>query len=208
VEDIPENVKVWGERTDIDKFLLAADVFMFNSVWECNPLVLREAIAYKLPILARNLPQYKDMFTQYITDLNPLKMKNQLSQLLKNTSPYNPPTDNTLVDFKKSHTDLYTSVLNSNYTNYKVHQSFIDSPFLEIKGSSKEKFTVIMEDEKGPVYSSEIDANCWIKLNREYYSKWKTTVKIGEEVVYTHELNLEGKRVYIAFESSSLGDSI
>ena len=208
MEDIPENVKVWGERTDIDKFLLAADVFMFNSVWECNPLVLREAISYKLPILARNLPQYKDMFTKYITDLNPLKMKNQLSQLLKNTSPYSSPTDNTLVDFKKSHTDLYTSVLNSNYTNYKVHQSFIDSPFLEIKGSSKEKFTVIMEDEKGPVYSSQIDANCWIKLNREYYSKWKTIVKIGEEVVYTHELNLEGERVYIAFESSSLGDSI
>ena len=101
MEDIPENVKVWGERTDIDKFLLAADVFMFNSVWECNPLVLREAISYKLPILARNLPQYKDMFTKYITDLNPLKMKNQLSQLLKSTSPYSPPTDNTLVNFKK-----------------------------------------------------------------------------------------------------------
>jgi len=195
MEDIPENVKVWGERTDIDKFLLAADVFMFNSVWECNPLVLREAISYKLPILARNLPQYKDMFTKYITDLNPLKMKNQLSQLLKSTSPYSPPTDNTLFNFKKQHTDLYTSVLNSNYTNYKVHQSFIDSPFLEIKGSSKEKFTVMIEDEKGPVYSSEINANCWIKLNREYYSKWKTTVKIGEEVVHTHELNLEGERV-------------
>ena len=45
---------------------------MFNSTWECNPLVLREAISYGKPILARNLPQYKDMFTNYITNLNPI----------------------------------------------------------------------------------------------------------------------------------------
>jgi glycosyltransferase involved in cell wall biosynthesis len=57
MENLPKNVKIWGERNDVDIFLKAADIFMFNSTWECNPLVLREAISYALPVVARNLPQ-------------------------------------------------------------------------------------------------------------------------------------------------------
>ena len=41
LKDLPENVTVWGERDDVDEFMKKADVFMFNSVWECNPLALR-----------------------------------------------------------------------------------------------------------------------------------------------------------------------
>ena len=47
-----------GERNDVDVFMKAADAFLFNSTWGCNPLVSREAIGYGLPILARNLPQF------------------------------------------------------------------------------------------------------------------------------------------------------
>ena len=66
MKDLPSNIKIWGERNDVEIFLTAADIFMFNSTWECNPLVLREAISYGLPTLSRNLPQYMDMFTKYI----------------------------------------------------------------------------------------------------------------------------------------------
>ena len=65
MQNLPPNVKVLGERTDIDHFMLASDVFMFNSTWECNPIVLREAIGYGLPIVARNLPQYAGMYDNY-----------------------------------------------------------------------------------------------------------------------------------------------
>jgi hypothetical protein len=37
----------------------------FNSTWECNPLVLREAIGYGKSIIARNLPQYKHVYFVY-----------------------------------------------------------------------------------------------------------------------------------------------
>ena len=60
--DLPANCKVWGERDDAWKFMLASDVFMFNSTWECNPLVVREAVSYGCKILTRNLPQYCGMF--------------------------------------------------------------------------------------------------------------------------------------------------
>ena len=68
--------------------MAAADIFMFNSTFELNPLVLREAIANGLPIIARNLPQYAGMYDDYInpidTDLNTLECN------------YIVPTDNTL----------------------------------------------------------------------------------------------------------------
>ena len=64
------NCKVWGERSDVDTFMRAGDLFMFNSTWECNPLVLREATSYGLKILSRNLEQYMDMFTPYITEID------------------------------------------------------------------------------------------------------------------------------------------
>jgi len=57
MKKLPKNVTVWGERKDVHVFMKAADVFMFNSIWECNPLVLKEAVGYGKKILARTLPQ-------------------------------------------------------------------------------------------------------------------------------------------------------
>ncbi len=211
---VPENVTVWGERSDTDKFLLAADVFMFNSVWECNPLVLREAISYGLPILARNLPQYKDMFTEYIEDLHPMKMKNQLAKLLSTKSGgYNVPTNNTLSIFGQAHVKLYNKVLHIDTmknSDYQVVQDFVQQPYLEIKGHSKEKFNVYMYDDSPKlVYNTTISGNSWVRLNREYYTEWTTIItKENGEEIYNEKLNLYNKRVYIAFDSSSLGDTI
>jgi len=215
MKDVPDNVTVWGERSDTDKFLLAADVFMFNSIWECNPLVLREAISYGLPILARNLPQYKDMFTAYIEDLHPMKMKNQLSKLLSKECEYNVPTDNTINTFGESHKDLYNRVIDMDITEnnvnneYQIIQHFVGQPYLEIKGRSKEKFNVYMYDGPNLVYNATIAANNWVRLNREYYTDWRTIItKENGEDIYNETINLYNKRVYIAFDSSSLGDTI
>jgi glycosyltransferase involved in cell wall biosynthesis len=99
MKDLPSNVKVWGERKDIDNFMDMADIFMFNSTLELNPLVLREAIGHGLPIIARNLPQYAGMYDEYInpidTDLNTLKCN------------YTVPTNNTSLTFALRHEETY-----------------------------------------------------------------------------------------------------
>ena len=51
MNNLPNNVTVWGERKDVDKFMESCDVLMFNSTWECNPLVVRESINYGMKIL-------------------------------------------------------------------------------------------------------------------------------------------------------------
>lgn len=70
MKDFPSNCKWWGERKDVDTFYNAMDVFLFASKGndndkETSPLVLKEAIGWKLPILMYNLPVYCNMYDKY-----------------------------------------------------------------------------------------------------------------------------------------------
>ena len=215
MNDVPENVKIWGERNDTDHFLMAADVFMFNSTWECNPLVLREAISYGKKIIARDLPQYKNMFTRYITNLDPRKLKNQLEDLLIDNTNYNILTNNTTKDFRNKLMSLYRVVTefdimkNDVQPDYKITQHFVGQPFIEITGTSDSDFTIEFYDEENNLFHRDtVKINHWVRLNKEYFVKWTAKVYKDGELVYTNTLNLEHKRVYIAFDSSSLGDTI
>ena len=202
MKDLPSNVKVWGERKDIDTFMEMADIFMFNSTLELNPLVLREAIGHGLPIIARNLPQYAGMYDDYInpidTDLNTLKCN------------YNVPTDNSSFNFALRHEEAYKKILELPIHKQKIQfiQHFVDQPFLEIKGVSDSDYRVEFYNKWDLIYTNTIKSNHWVKLNRQYFTNWTVKVFDGDEMVYANALNLNGKRVYIAFESKSLGDSI
>lgn len=67
LEDLPSNCRLWGERDDTDLFYKSADLFIFTSNWELNPIVIKETLSWKLPILMRRLDPYKDSY-----DDNPL----------------------------------------------------------------------------------------------------------------------------------------
>jgi predicted O-methyltransferase YrrM len=67
MENKPSNCVVWGERNDADKFYAAADFFYFSTLWELNPLSIKEALSYKLPCIFRRLHTYLDRY-----DTNPL----------------------------------------------------------------------------------------------------------------------------------------
>lgn len=217
MDRIPDNVIVWGERADTDTFFKAADVFMFNSTWECNPLVLREAIGYGLPILARNLPQYKNMFTKYITPLNMHTVLSTLTEMLKRPKKYTIPVNNTIKDFATAHQTLYENLMKKEIPNFKQHnpsykitQHFVGQPFLEITGTSKSLFNVEFYDvdTRKLIHQTNIACNHWVKVNREYYTKYLVKVYKDAELVYSNTLDFKDKRVYIAFDSQSLGDTI
>ena len=203
MKDLPKNVKVWGERKDVETFMKGADIFMFNSTWECNPLVLREAISYGLPIIARNLPQYGDMFTKYLqpidTDLNTIKVN------------YEIPTDNTTPIFAFRHEEAYKKLLELpiHKQDIKITQHFVDGAFLEIKGVSDSNFKVKFYDEQGKChYENTIKSNCWVRLNRQYFTKWTAKVWQDGHMIYKNTLDLTNKTVFIVIDSKSLGDTI
>jgi autotransporter strand-loop-strand O-heptosyltransferase len=209
--ELPPNCKIWGERDDAWKFMLASDVFIFNSTWECNPLVVREAISYGCKILARNLPQYCGMFDGYITPIDENNLKAQLTEALDGYIDYEIPMFQE-EEFAKLHDEMYRAVYKA--APYKqpitIIYNNVGQPFLEIKGALESIFNVRFYDESGELhYQNNIGCNNWVRLHRSYYTKWYVRVKENDEVVvYKNSLDYTGKRVYIAFDSSSLGDSI
>jgi len=203
MEDVPPNVKIWGERADVELFMTAADVFMFNSTWECNPLVLREAMAHTLPIVARNLPQYGDMFTKYLDPID--------TDLRTITRKYKTSNDKNSRAFALKHEKAYKELMKVPIRKQQVSitQHFVNQPFLEIKGNSESDFLVQFLDEKGSIYyQNTIKANHWVRLNRQWYTKWRTKVFEGKDLIYNSTMDLEGKKVFIAIDSRSLGDTL
>jgi len=216
MNNLPKNVTVWGEREDVDTFMKACDVLMFNSTWECNPLVVRESINYGMKIMTRNLPQYMGMFDEYITPIksnNYEDIKNTLLELLNSNKTYEIDTKR---DFKKELLDFYKEVNNVSKTlnnpitkSYNVNNHFVVNPFIEISGEEETNFEITFIDEGGNViYQNNLAINSWVKLNREYYTKWTIRVKEDNNLIFSNILNLENRRVYISFGSKSLGDSL
>ena len=69
----PENCVVWGERNDADRFMMCCDAFAFPSTFELNPLVVKEALSWKMPVMMRRLHTYGDHYdgkenVHYIND--------------------------------------------------------------------------------------------------------------------------------------------
>ena len=64
-----------------------------------------------------------------------------------------------------------------------------------------------MMKKKNLVYNTELSSGMYSKLNRNYYTKWKTKLFV-DDLTFEHEFDLENSRVFIVFESSSLGDTI
>ena len=72
MQNFPKNCKWWNERSDVDSFYEAADLFLFTSRgnpsdMETMPLVIRESLGWKVPSLIYNLPVYMGYFDKYDT---------------------------------------------------------------------------------------------------------------------------------------------
>jgi autotransporter strand-loop-strand O-heptosyltransferase len=65
LENLPNNVKVWDVQSDMGRFYEWADLVLFNSTYELNPVVLKEAVSYKKKLLMRNLQIYNGVYDGY-----------------------------------------------------------------------------------------------------------------------------------------------
>jgi autotransporter strand-loop-strand O-heptosyltransferase len=212
MKNLPSNVTIWGERDDVSNFMEAVDLFLFTSTFECNPLVLREAIGYGLPIIARDMVHYKKCLTPYIVDLNDDNLEHQVVTTLISPKQYKIPT-NQNEKFIQDHLQMYKEVLitspQTQVEDISFDVSFIKNPFIEIKGRSPYIYTVKFIDEKDECqFETKIRANSWAKCNREWFTKWKIQVWNKSTLVYEQVLDFTDKRVFIAMDSSSLGDTI
>ena len=175
MEDKPSNCVVWGERNDADKFYAAADFFYFSTLWELNPLSIKEALSYKLPCIFRRLHTYLDTYDNnplvtYIDGDVPATKKIILEQLKPEFGEINGWF---------AYKDLYKDIVQAGYdgcefveigawmgksTNYmaqkikesgkRIHFTTIDT----FKGSPSEEWhTPVVQDYNGDLFPEFID---------------------------------------------------
>jgi len=113
-------------------------------------------------------------------------------------------TKNLLVDNFEGTDKIVPTV--ENQIDCTVH--FVNNPFFEIKGLGVKQYKVEFYDNDNLVYGTELKPNMWTKLSRQYYTDWDIRVFDNDELIYTYKPNFENKRVFISFDSRSLGDSI
>ena len=113
-------------------------------------------------------------------------------------------TKNLLVDNFEGTDKIVPTV--ENQIDCTVH--FVNNPFFEIKGLGVKPYKVEFYDNDNLVYGTELKPNMWTKLSRQYYTDWDIRVFDNDELIYTYKPNFENKRVFISFDSRSLGDSI
>lgn len=69
MQNLPANCIWHGEREDVDVFYKAADAFYFPSLFELNPISLKEALSFGVPILVKKLHTYdEDLPATFLTD--------------------------------------------------------------------------------------------------------------------------------------------
>ena len=90
MENKPSNLTWWNERTDVDAFYQAMDLFLFTSRGtdhdkETMPLVIREAVSYQIPILIYNLPVYLNYWDNYSVNYLDFTDFNYNANLIKST---------------------------------------------------------------------------------------------------------------------------
>lgn len=79
----PDNCIIWGERSDTDLFYQACDEMYFTSKFELCPIVLKEALSWKLPVKIYKLPSYGVDYDNnpLVTYLQDIKIQNNYNHL-------------------------------------------------------------------------------------------------------------------------------
>lgn len=184
LENLPKNVKVWGERKDAENFYSCMDLFLFTSRGhatdkETAPIVIKEAISYNIPSLLYNLPVYLDRYKVFdnIKYLDETNFNKNVKLIKKELGLISESEFIDLKIDKKSNND--TIVVISTHPNYKVVE---DTTLQSINQAKKAGYKVILSShhplsidlQKAADYCV-YDANNPI-LKHNFYNRWNYEV--------------------------------
>jgi autotransporter strand-loop-strand O-heptosyltransferase len=87
---------------------------------------------------------------------------------------------------------------------------FIDGAFVEIMGPEHKTYDITFIDRKTNeiIHKTTINNNMWTKTNIKYFVDWRIEVRDNDDLVFLHEYNAKGRKVYIHLDSSAIGDTL
>ena len=195
MENKPNNCIVWGEQDNTEKFYKAADLFYFPSKWELNPLAVKEALSYRLPIFLKKLHTYEDYYDGVVTYITNNQQEN-LQNIVKELKPEKVIYDNL--------------IKNLNTTNEIFNVNFLDGGYIDVKSPTNDEYAVkfINKSTNHVEFNTTLKDGYWGKTGKKYFVDWRVEVYKQNNLIFEHNFNPTGKRVYIALESKSLGDTL
>jgi len=175
VSNKPHNCTIWGERNDVNLFYSSVDGVIFPSQGrygdtETNPLAIKEAIAWQIPLFLKNIPVYMNMYPEsnlikFMTDDRDKNCK-ILRDMITPTGEY------TIIKpsfFEKELFDIDFDIK----TN-KITISYLEDPAMDIGVCVRDLDTEV------PIYSFsttfENKSSSWvIPLPKDYYDFYENT---------------------------------
>jgi hypothetical protein len=180
LENLPSNVKVWGERKDVENFYSCMDLFLFTSRGhatdkETAPIVIKEAISYNIPSLLYNLPVYLNRYNvfeniKYLDETN----FNRNVKLIKNKLGMNSDLEVVnLISNKTSSKD--TVVIISTHPNFKAVE---DTTLESINQAKKAGYKVLLSSHYPASVNLQKAADHYVYdannpiLKHNFYNRW------------------------------------
>ena len=207
MQDLPPNVHIHGERSDVETFYQLADAVVFNSTWECNPLALRQALGWPIPVMARNLSQYHSMYTDCLTEIQGDNADHLRLVEALNTKPTRKQNAHAMAKFKQEHLDAYLSTLKgpvkrTAHAREEYTITWQNGPKVTAKTGRDLRVEFWADGEL--VYGHTLQGEGhWCKPAQNWFRDW--TVMVDG---HSHQLELKDKAVVVQFDSGSLGDTL
>ena len=111
---------------------------------------------------------------------------------------------------KKAYNRLQQIKITPKTKTPKLDVNFVDGPYACLRDSNQEYLVdFINQDTNKSEYSVNLKNDYWGKTFHKFFINWDIQIKDNfGEVIYSHKYNASGKRVYIAFGSKALGDTL
>jgi autotransporter strand-loop-strand O-heptosyltransferase len=95
-------------------------------------------------------------------------------------------------------------------TSDTIHYTFVGGAKVEIIGKNDFEYRVefFNQDTNELEYATNIRTNHWCKPSKEYLVNWLIRVFKDNQLIFEHKFDLTDKRVYIAINSSAIGDTL
>ena len=137
------NCNIWGERSDVDKFMSCMDVYLFPSKKELNPLTVKEALSWGMDVVVNRdenyTHQYEDLDNFYIIDeidiIEHIKSKNIYGKFLLVTSFYNNTKEHVEQTFKNVLEQTYQNwimVVGDDFSDDTEFRQYLKNKVIEI----------------------------------------------------------------------------